>query len=76
MAVMAYNIFRAWNKFFFLHLHECFGKHVDQSKLIAISETRDNGMFTKENSAQILYFLVVVFCNSLLPSGQGSEESS
>lgn len=74
MAVMAYNIFRAWNKF--LHLHKCFGKHVDQSKLIAISETRDNGMLTKENSAQILYFLVVVFCNSLLPSGQGSEESS
>lgn len=54
-------------------LPKCFGKHVDQSKLIAISETRDNGVLAKENSAQILYFLVGIICNSLLPSGQGSE---
>lgn len=74
MALMNYSIFRARNKIFFLFLHKCFRKHVDKSKLVAVSEMRDTGIPAKENSAQILYFLVGAFCNSLLPAGQESEE--
>lgn len=76
MAVINNSLFRAWNKsFFFLFLHKCFRKHVDKSKLIAISEMRDNGIPAEDDSAQILYFLVGAFCNSLLPDGQESEET-